>query len=247
LVVTTTTPSDRQAEVAFISGATADATVAATSFGAWTAFEPYPSIPAQYNPYYANVTKWGDIVVTYQLYNELAWTKDEKDALVAAMALWSAEVAITFTPTAGETPDLTFYQQPLPGGVYPTTGSFQAFSLGTLSQIGSNVASVPGQTAFITFDIKSETRPDGHLDAVAESNFFYYTAAHEIGHARARAWRTLQSRRRKTFRRCRPTVRTLRHGVVDDDVLHRAVGDERDVLCRLSGDRDQLGQRGRRV
>ena len=130
----------------------------------------------------ANVTKWGDIVVTYQLYNELVWTKAEKGALVAAMALWSAEVAITFTPTAGQTPDLTFYQQPLPGGDYPTTGSFQSFYLGTSSQIGSNVASVPGQTAFITLDIKSETRPNGHLDAVADSNFFYFTVAHEIGH-----------------------------------------------------------------
>ena len=45
---------------AFISGVTSDATVAATSFGSWTAFEPLPSIPAQYNPYYSNATKWGD-------------------------------------------------------------------------------------------------------------------------------------------------------------------------------------------
>jgi hypothetical protein len=178
----TASPPGLESEVTFISGVTADAKVAATSFGAWTAFEPYPSIPAQYNPYFANVTKWGDIVVTYQLYNESVWTTAEKGALVAAMALWSAEVAITFTPTAGQTPDLTFYQQPLPGGDYPTTGSFQSFYLGTSSQIGSNVASVPGQTAFITLDIKSETRPNGHLDAVADSNFFYFTVAHEIGH-----------------------------------------------------------------
>ena len=69
------TPPGLESEVTFISGVTSDATVAATSFGAWTAFEPYPSIPAQYNPYYSNTTKWGDptlllagtpAVVTYQ-------------------------------------------------------------------------------------------------------------------------------------------------------------------------------------
>src|SRR3954451_5405332 len=81
------TPPGLESEVTFISGVTADAKVAATSFGAWTAFEPYPSIPAQYNPYFANVTKWGDIVVTYQLYNESVGTTAEKGALVAAMAL----------------------------------------------------------------------------------------------------------------------------------------------------------------
>src|SRR6188472_3566418 len=57
---TTIAPPGRESEVTFISGVTSDATVAATSFGAWGAFEPYPSIPAQYNPYYSNATKWGD-------------------------------------------------------------------------------------------------------------------------------------------------------------------------------------------
>jgi hypothetical protein len=72
---TTIAPPGRESEVTFISGVTSDATVAATSFGAWGAFEPYPSIPAQYNPNYSNATKWGDptlqlagtpAVVTYQ-------------------------------------------------------------------------------------------------------------------------------------------------------------------------------------
>ena len=81
---TTIAPPGREAEVAFISGVASDATVAATSFGSWTAFEPYPSIPAQYNPYYSNATKWGDptlqlagtpAVVTYQFDSEfgLVW------------------------------------------------------------------------------------------------------------------------------------------------------------------------------
>jgi hypothetical protein len=80
-------PPGREAEVAFISGVASDATVAATSFGSWTAFEPYPSIPAQYNPYYSNATKWGDptlqlagtpAVVTYQFDTGSDWSAPEK-------------------------------------------------------------------------------------------------------------------------------------------------------------------------
>src|SRR3954471_4830580 len=86
-VATTTTPPDLQSEVTFISGVTADATVAATSFGAWTAFQPYPSIPAQYDPYYSYTTKLGDptlqlagtpAVVTYQFGTNPNWSDDEK-------------------------------------------------------------------------------------------------------------------------------------------------------------------------
>jgi hypothetical protein len=86
-VATTTTPPNLQSEVTFISGVAADATVAATSFGAWGAFEPYPSIPAQYNPYYSNATKWGDptlqlagtpAVVTYQFDTGSDWSAPEK-------------------------------------------------------------------------------------------------------------------------------------------------------------------------
>jgi len=80
---TTIAPPGRESEVTFISGVTSDATVAATSFGAWGAFEPYPSIPAQYNPNYSNATKWGDptlqlagtpAVVTYQFDAASNWS-----------------------------------------------------------------------------------------------------------------------------------------------------------------------------
>ena len=145
------TSPGREAEVTFISGVTADATVAATSFGAWFAFEPYPSIPAQYNPYYSKTTKWGDptlqlagtpAVVTYQFDTDSKWSTTEKNAWGATLALWSAEVAITFTLTTGPTADLTFYKQPLPGSPYATTGTYQSFPDGAPSVIGSNVESV---------------------------------------------------------------------------------------------------------
>jgi serralysin len=190
-------PPGREAEVTFISGVTADATVAATSFGAWTAFQPYPSIPAQYDPYYSYTTKLGDptlqlagtpAVVTYQFGTDPNWSDDEKGAWGAALGLWSAEVAITFTPTAGPTPDLTFFKQPLPGSPYATAGTYQSFPDGVPSVIGSNVESVPGAGAFITFDIynditnpKGDTQPLG--DTFADSNDFYFSLIHELGHA----------------------------------------------------------------
>ena len=80
------TPPGREAEVTFISGVTADAKVAATSFGAWFAIEP-PSNPAQYNPYYSKTTKLGDptlqlagtpAVVTYQFGTDPNWSDDER-------------------------------------------------------------------------------------------------------------------------------------------------------------------------
>ena len=138
------TPPGREAEVTFISGVTADATVAATSFGAWFAFEPYPSNPAQYNPYYSNTTKWGDptlqlagtpAVVTYQFDTDSKWSNDEKGAWGAALALWSAEVAITFTLATGPTADLTFYKQNRVPGTFASPAP--------LSVIGSNVETSP--------------------------------------------------------------------------------------------------------
>ena len=130
------TPPGREAEVTFISGVTADATVAATSFGAWCAFEPYPSIPAQYNPYYSKTTKWGDptlqlagtpAVVTYQFDTDSKWSNDEKGAWGATLALWSAEVAITFTLAAGPTADLTFYKQTSQFSLRYDSASYQSF------------------------------------------------------------------------------------------------------------------------
>jgi Peptidase M10 serralysin C terminal/Matrixin len=190
------TPRGLESEVTFISGVTADATVAATSFGAWIR----PSVPAQYNPYTSDTTKWGDPTlqlggtpasVTYQFATgdseATSWSDAEKMAWDAALKLWSAEVAVTFTQATGQT-NLTFYKQPLPGWGYPTTGTFQAFPELVPSQIGSSVEGVPGGFAFITFDIyneftnpKGDTRPLGAT--FAESNDFYYALIHELGHA----------------------------------------------------------------
>ena len=149
------TPPGREAEVTFISGVTADAKVAATSFGAWFAIEP-PTNPAQYNPYYSKTTKLGDptlqlagtpAVVTYQFGTDPNWWDDEKGAWGAALGLWSAEVAITFTLATGPTADLTLYKA-------NEVGTYA--SPAPLSVIGSDVVTSPSGAYVVAAPI-----PDG--------------------------------------------------------------------------------------
>jgi serralysin len=174
------TPPGPEAGVTFISGVAADATVAATSFGAWTAFEPYPSDPAQYNPYYSYTTKWGDptlqlggtpAVVTYQFDTASDWSGPEQTAWGAALALWSAEVAITFKLAEGGTVDLTFYKQ-------DKVGTFA--SAPPLSFIGTNVETSPGAGAHIMFGTDTH---ELDVNSFAGSNDFYFALIHELGHA----------------------------------------------------------------
>jgi serralysin len=175
------TPRGLESEVTFISGVTADATVAATSFGAWMAFQPYPSVPAQYNPYDSYTTKWGDptlqlggtpAVVTYQFATDESgadkWSAAEKVAWDAALALWSAEVAITFTLATGPTADLTFYKLDKAGTYASPAPS---------SVIGSNVETSPSD-AYVTFGTETQLGK-----TFAESNDFYFALIHELGHA----------------------------------------------------------------
>ena len=116
-------PSAWDPEIAFISNVASNATVAAISYGAWSAFSTPPPILAQYNATNAFATKWGSTIlstsgtpgglVTYRFDPASDWSASEKDAWVAALALWQAEVNITFVE-GGPGANLTFYRQPNP-------------------------------------------------------------------------------------------------------------------------------------
>ena len=123
-----------------------------------------PSNPAQYDPYYSKTTKLGDptlqlagtpAVVTYQFGTDPNWSDDEKGAWGAALGLWSAEVAITFTLATGPTADLTFYK-----GNQVGTARRQPRS----SVIGSNVVTSPSGAYVV---VGTDTQPLGDSFAAA--------------------------------------------------------------------------------
>src|SRR5512139_3256135 len=150
-------PSAWDPEIAFISRVASNATVAAISYCSWSAFSSPPPILAQYNSSYALATKWGSTIlstsgtpgglVTYRFDPASDWSASEKDAWVAALALWSAEVNITFVE-GGPGANLTFYLQPYPlntswnpwkTGQTTGAGSFQSFPDNAVSDVGSHV------------------------------------------------------------------------------------------------------------
>ena len=200
-------PSAWDPEIAFISRVASNATVAAISYGSWSAFSTPPPILAQYNSSYAFATKWGSTVlstsgtpgglVTYRFDPASDWSAPEKDAWVAALALWQAEINITFVE-GGPGANLTFYRQPNPlnadwnhvkEGQTTGAGSFQSFPDNAVSDVGSHVEQPPGANAFITLDTRSgsDTEPDGDTRPLgptfAASNDFYFALIHELGHA----------------------------------------------------------------
>ena len=109
-------------------------------------------------------------VVTYQFGTDPNWSDDEKGAWGAALGLWSAEVAITFTLATGPTADLTFYKQ-------DKLGTFA--SPPPLSFIGSNVVTSPSGAYMV---VGTDTQPLD-VDSFAGSNDFYFALIHELGHA----------------------------------------------------------------
>ena len=92
--------ADQEKEVTFISGVTAQGTVAATSFWTWN-----QDSPATYDPINSNQSKWGatqagtGATITVGFTASSNWTSTEKAAFQAALDLWSAEANVKFTIT----------------------------------------------------------------------------------------------------------------------------------------------------
>jgi hypothetical protein len=112
-------PDPWEREITFISGVAANATVAAISYGSWSAAVP----PATYSPTFSDATKWGDTTlspsgtpggeVSYWFDAASNWNEVEESMWLSAMNLWSAEVNITFVGAAdASSADFTLYRQP---------------------------------------------------------------------------------------------------------------------------------------
>src|SRR5215470_854858 len=99
-------PPGSDPTITFLSGVTSDATVAPISFGSWFVQNPPPLPPnITYDPINSLTTKWGDPRllpfgnpggnVTYAF--DAGYDAVAQDQARSALALWSAEVNISFT------------------------------------------------------------------------------------------------------------------------------------------------------
>jgi serralysin len=177
-------PDPWEREITFISGVAANATVAAISYGTWSAAIP----PATYSPTLSDATKWGDTTlspsgtpgggVSYWFDADSDWNEVEESMWLSAMNLWSAEVNITFVAAAdADSADFTLYRQPHQPD--SQDGTYASFPNRDPSTIGSNVESPPGDGAFIT--IGDDTVDlDGSFETGGGDG--YYALVHELGH-----------------------------------------------------------------
>jgi Ca2+-binding RTX toxin-like protein len=182
----TPVPAEYEDEVAFISGVTSDAVVAATSYGTWS--HAGENNPATYDPDYAwYATKWGDTIlstsgtpggnVTYWFDTTSNWSIAEQDAFVSGLALWSAVADITFSPAAdAASTDFTF--------IRGNDGSFQQFPNRFASTVGSGTESGPSTGAFIEIDTTNTSHGTGPLGGPFTDGGGYpaATIVHEMGH-----------------------------------------------------------------
>ena len=176
-------PTGSDPEIAFLSGGTSSATVAATSFWTWNGNNPatYSSV--------SDAAKWGSPApgapggnVTYWFDTASSWSAAEQTALASGLALWSAEANIAFTSAASATSaNFIFYRQPNePGGF---SGSAFEHSNSTSTIVGSGLT---GSFLSIGSYIAIDTRVAG-FGPIGDSfsrygGYPYQTLVHEIGH-----------------------------------------------------------------
>jgi Ca2+-binding RTX toxin-like protein len=177
-------PDPWEQEIAFISGLTANATVAAISYGSWSAAGAADS--PTYHPTLSDAIKWGDTTlspsgtpgggVSYWFDAASDWNDVEESMWFSAMNLWSAEVNIVAEADASST-DFTIYRQPH----QPSTqgGTYASFPGLEPSTIGSNVDGSPGDGAFITIG-NDTVALDGSFETGGGDG--YYALVHELGH-----------------------------------------------------------------
>ena len=176
LAVAVINPAAAEAEIAFISGVTANNTVAATSFWTWNG-----NNPATYDTV-SGANKWGSPTigtgggtVTYYFNPASAWNAQEKNAFVSAMTLWSSEVNIQFAETTSAAAGITITRGTDHSAYWSGPTSAAAIGTGTVaSHTGGGVLSV-------------DTSQLGFGPITGSLSYFggypWATIVHEIGHA----------------------------------------------------------------
>jgi serralysin len=174
-------------QIAFLSGVAANATVAPISYGSWSAAGAVNAFPATYDPTFSHTTKWGDTTllpfgnpggnVTYAF--DEGYDAVAQDQARSALALWSAEVNISFTQVMDlDAADFRFLSQ--------KKGTNALFFANPPSKIGSSVVGPPqtgdnDDTNAPNVNIDSDTAPlDGEFDT--QGGDAYFSLVHELGH-----------------------------------------------------------------
>jgi serralysin len=114
--------------VAFLSGVTADATIAAISYSSWE--NAGNTDPPTYSDDLSDVIKFGGLAlspsgtpggdVAYWFDPASNWSAEEQSGWLSGLALWSAVANIEFTPAADPaSSDFIIYRQPNQPGVHP--------------------------------------------------------------------------------------------------------------------------------
>lgn len=168
--------ADQESEISFISGVTAQGTIAAKSFWTWA-----DNDPATYNSL-SYEAKWGETragtagALTVAFSPDSNWTDTEKAAFIAAMHLWSAETNITFNLISDvATADMVIART--------TDGSAQGgITLLDTGDIGSSQLG-HAENGSVTIDTSvGGFGPIGSAFSVA-GGYPWQTILHELGHA----------------------------------------------------------------
>jgi serralysin len=183
-------PDAWDSTVAFLSGVTADATIAATSYSSWE--NAGNTDPPTYSDNLSDVTKWGGLAlspsgtpggdVAYWFDPASNWSTEEQSGWLSGLTLWSAIANIEFTPAAdAASSDFIIYRQPnQPGGASGGAGQFSPNMQPV--PIGGMHAGSPGADVYIAIDTSVPGFGPIGDDVGADSGFPYLTLVHELGH-----------------------------------------------------------------
>lgn len=185
-----TIPPGAEDEIAFISGATADLKVAATSYGTWN----YDA-PATYSKE-SDAFKWGGNTigtsggdVRYWFDTASGWTPAEQKAMLAGLHLWSSLANIIFNQATDQASANIVFTRATDG---TASAGFDSVYEGA---VGSTKTGTPydkkGEMAsqmVVAIDTSvSSFGPMGDPSAAASfaqaGGYVYNTIVHEIGHA----------------------------------------------------------------
>jgi len=176
--------------VAFLSGVTADATIAAISYSSWE--NAGNTDPPTYSDDLSDVIKFGGLAlspsgtpggdVAYWFDPASNWSAEEQSGWLSGLALWSAVANIEFTPAAdASSSDFIIYRQPnQPGGASGGAGMFSPNM--ERVPIGGMYAGSPGADVYIAIDTSVPGFGPIGDDVGADSGFPYLTLVHELGH-----------------------------------------------------------------